>query len=140
MIELRRHYNPLDMGTFGVLAVYGLEFYTIELPWRKNRPNVSCVPEGLYRIQRGMFWGGDGPGGKPDYETFELIDVVGRTFIKFHRAQTVLDLHGCIGIGNALGVSMGRPAVLNSAEGHAQFMRTMKGRDEDQLRIFQYRP
>lgn len=140
MIQLARYYTPLDKGTFGILDAYGLTFYTVELPWRKNRANVSCIPEGTYKLQREMFYGGDGPGGRPDYETFGLAGVVGRTFIKLHVANTAGELQGCIGIGNALGVANGHWAVLHSREAHKTLMRVMgDDRQEDLIRIYQAR-
>jgi hypothetical protein len=38
-----------DQGTLGVLVTTGgFECRTIELPWRDNRRNRSCIPEGQY--------------------------------------------------------------------------------------------
>jgi len=39
-----------DQGTEGILTVPELGFacFTLELPWRGNRPNVSCIPPGTY--------------------------------------------------------------------------------------------
>ena len=39
-------------GTNGALFVNGRFIcFTIELPWRENRRNVSCIPEGRYELQ-----------------------------------------------------------------------------------------
>ncbi len=38
-----------DQGTFGRLYLDNNEaFYTMELPWRDNKSNVSCIPKGTY--------------------------------------------------------------------------------------------
>lgn len=38
-----------DEGTFGdMLIVPEKIFYTAELPWRDNKPNISCLPTGTY--------------------------------------------------------------------------------------------
>lgn len=139
MIELVRYYTPLDKGTFGRLLVAGMEFYTVELPWKNNRVRVSAIPEGLYGLERCMFYGGDGVGGRADYLTYEVLRVYGRTEIKLHRANTAAELQGCIAIGDALDVVNGRWAVLNSTEAHERFMRVMDGRQRDSIRIYQYR-
>ncbi|MFB2121054.1 DUF5675 family protein [Parapedobacter sp. 2B3] len=50
-LVLERGYLP--QGTNGTLFLYGKPIcHTIELPWRNNRRNVSCIPEGRYRLAR----------------------------------------------------------------------------------------
>ena len=46
-------YSP--MGTFGVLTVDDFECYTVERPWLDNKPRESCIPEGVYRLELGMY-------------------------------------------------------------------------------------
>ena len=48
--ELKRIDNG-DYGTLGVLYMPGLTVCTIELPWRENRGNVSCIPIGVYECE-----------------------------------------------------------------------------------------
>lgn len=140
MIELARYYTPRDMGTFGILRLATIEFYTVELPWRRNRVKVSCIPEGTYELHRCMFYGGDGIGGeREDYLTYEVCGVVARSEIKFHIANEVGELAGCIAIGEALGIVRGHWAVLNSRDAIQRFIRAMDGREIDQIRIYQAR-
>ena len=40
------------MGTLGRLTVGDLSLYTIELPWRGNEHNESCIPPGRHDYQR----------------------------------------------------------------------------------------
>ena len=37
-------------ATLGVLKLNMAHspIYTLELPWRENKPNISCIPEGTY--------------------------------------------------------------------------------------------
>src|SRR5699024_10790817 len=43
----------LPGGTNGTLLLRGAPIcHTIELPWRGNRTNVSCIPAGRYRLRR----------------------------------------------------------------------------------------
>jgi Family of unknown function (DUF5675) len=50
-ITLERKYHK--NGTNGVLLFDGVRICdTIELPWRDNKFQVSCIPEGRYRIRK----------------------------------------------------------------------------------------
>lgn len=63
--------------------------YTIELPWRNNEVNRSCIPEGTYVLKR-------------RYSTkfrwhLEIKDVPGRSYILIHPANHAeRELKGCI--------------------------------------------
>jgi hypothetical protein len=51
VLVLHRTYFP--EGTQGMLLLNGeLICYTIELSWIQNSINISCVPEGLYTLQK----------------------------------------------------------------------------------------
>ena len=42
-----------SQGTHGVLLVNGEEIcHTIELPWLQNKRQVSCIPEGSYKLRK----------------------------------------------------------------------------------------
>lgn len=45
-----------DKGLLGTLSMAGAEWefkcLTLELPWRDNRPNISCIPAGTYSAHR----------------------------------------------------------------------------------------
>ncbi len=50
-LELIRTYFP--NGTNGELWCGGqLVCHTIELPWLDNKRGISCIPEGVYRLQK----------------------------------------------------------------------------------------
>ncbi|MFB2118001.1 DUF5675 family protein [Parapedobacter sp. 2B3] len=52
MLALCLHRTYLDGGTNGSISIGGRVIcHTIELPWRDNRRNVSCIPEGRYRLE-----------------------------------------------------------------------------------------
>jgi hypothetical protein len=78
------------MGTSGSLFI-GTSFccYTIKLPWRENKPCLSCIPEGVYPLTRrySRRWGWH----------LAVMDVPGRDFILVHPANHALtELEGCI--------------------------------------------
>lgn len=63
--------------------------HSIELPWKDNKRNISCIPEGRYLIiprvteERSLH--------------FMLADVPDRSHILFHPANNALkELQGCI--------------------------------------------
>ena len=80
-------------GTFGRFG----KWLTVEEEWQGNKPRVSCIPTGVYLCHRTWYHGGG-------YETFEVMDVPGRSRILFHVANTENDLEGCLGIAGQLGV------------------------------------
>ena len=87
-IIINRTYNP--NGTNGILNING-EFicFTIELPWHNNLPQISCIPEGEYKIV---------PRFSKKHGSHLLIkDVPGRALILFHPANNAIkELRGCI--------------------------------------------
>ena len=78
--------------TYGVLVSNDIPLcVTLERPWINNQNNVSCIPEGTYKVSKF-----DSPSkGK----VFLLHDVPNRTMIEIHAANTINDLLGCIGVG-----------------------------------------
>lgn len=127
MITLKRVAGG-DDGTFGVLIEGGTPFaLTCERPWLENRPFVSSIPPGRYRCARTV---------SPHFgETFEVVDVPGRTHILFHVGNTAGDTEGCILVGSSFGVLGGRVAVLSSRQAFGDFMERLRGMDEFTLSI-----
>ena len=66
--------------------------YTLELPWRDNQHNISCVPEGTYPIQ--MF-----PAEHWHRSVPVVMNVPNRSGIEMHVANYTKDVLGCIGFG-----------------------------------------
>lgn len=95
--------------TLGMLRVDGIEhppIYTLELPWKDNRPNISCIPTGVYR--------GGPHNGARFKDVFALQDVPGRAAILIHAGNRTADIQGCILPGMAAGTMHNEPAVLES--------------------------
>lgn len=126
--------NPNDAGTFGRLGPW----VTVEEEWKDNRPRISCIPTGSYVCERSTFHRGG-------YATFEVLDVEGRTLIKFHFANTEEDLLGCIGLGLDLGVLLvtdedsgarvHKLAALSTRAAFEAWMESLEGVDRFVLHI-----
>jgi hypothetical protein len=110
-------------GTFGVFLLNNQAFaVTLELPWAGNQPQISCIPIGKYTCRRRKsvlvasitkgIWD----------NTFEVMDVPGRTAVLFHAGNTITDTHGCVLLAQYFGKLRGDRAVLNSGATFNEFM------------------
>lgn len=88
MLTLKRTYNKYY--TSGVLSLPdGTELCTLELPWRDNEIGKSCIPEGVYTIDRDHT-------GRQQWYRFRNEETSPRTFIEIHPASLLRHLEGCI--------------------------------------------
>jgi hypothetical protein len=87
-LELIRKYFPL--GTTGqIFDQCRLITFSIELPWKDNHAQVSCIPEGRYRIIKRYT--------EHFGQHFAVMGVPGRKDILIHPANdALLELRGCI--------------------------------------------
>jgi len=87
-------FEQVTTHTLGALMVkddngqYFQVCYTLELPFVSNRINVSCIPSGIYRYERGV-----NSKGQP---VIHITNLPGRTYIQIHVANKVSELKGCI--------------------------------------------
>lgn len=87
-LQLVREYHP--DGTNGELLLDGARVcYTIELPWKNNQRQVSCIPEGKYSLRRRY---------TPRFGWHLWVEnVPGRDGILIHAANDALrEIKGCI--------------------------------------------
>lgn len=118
-----------DQGTFGRLVLPNTFFYTGELPWRGNAPNISCIPEAAYEAT--YTW-------SPRFQRmlYLIHPVEGRSGIRKHPANLMGDvalgyrsqLNGCIALGERLGWLGGQKAVLLSSPAVRRFHELMGGK------------
>jgi hypothetical protein len=111
-----------DHGTFGRIVLPGLALFTGELPWRDNRPNLSCVPEAGYNVAWTY---------SPAFKRmmYLLLGTHPRAGIREHSANFMGDrtkglrsqLYGCIALGMRLGWMDGQKALLLSAPAVRRF-------------------
>jgi hypothetical protein len=87
-LKLIRFYH--EKGTNGALFSNGqLVCFTIELPWRGNKSNVSCIPEDIYPVVKRE--------SEHHGNHLWIREVPGRDLILIHKANNAeLQLEGCI--------------------------------------------
>jgi hypothetical protein len=92
-----------DEGTAGVLSFGSSSLFAMELPWRDNIPQKSCIPIGEYTcaIVRSPKFG----------KVYEVKNVPNRSHVLIHSANVAgnsdlgydTQLHGCIAPATRLG-------------------------------------
>lgn len=116
----------LSNHTIGKLYIDGQFFsYSLELPWKQNQVNKSCIPAGTYDL-RSNYSRRFGNG-------YKVQDVAGRTHILIHAGNTVTDTEGCILLGERTGVLLksGKEAVLVSKRTVNRFAALLDGSECD---------
>ena len=86
-----------DKSTIGKLFIQGEMFCdTLENPWKNNVRNISCIPEGEYKVRLRL----PRESATRDYLHLLVQDVPDRSYILFHIGNTAKDTSGCILVGN----------------------------------------
>lgn len=115
-----------DQGTEGILLAGEFNCKTLELPWRDNRKQISCIPQGKYKvnIRNSNKYG----------RVYWVRKVPNRTYILIHSGNYAGDVSkgfkshvmGCILLGQKLGFLAGQRAVLNSRITVRRFVEEMR--------------
>ena len=87
-----------DDGTqfLGELTTNEFSAKTMELSWKLNLKNISCIPRGLYTCRWTWSW-------KFMRYTYEVLNVPNRSGIRIHAGNFWFTLQGCIALGNKYG-------------------------------------
>jgi hypothetical protein len=112
-----------DQGTQGVLILpEGVFCNTLELPWRENKPKISCIPCGEFDVKIRQ---------SPRFGTiYEVQDVPDRRYILIHSGNLAGDVtkgyrshvEGCILLGKYFGTLDSQLAILYSRPTVREFM------------------
>lgn len=95
-VDLIRICEHKEHGTFGVMVYQNAPICpTVELPWKDNKRNVSCIPPNRYLVT--PFTRSNGG------DAYLLNDVPGRSSILIHVANMAKELKGCIAPGTGFG-------------------------------------
>lgn len=113
-----------EHATFGLLrdAERNRLCVTLELPWKDNAHDVSCIPAGTYTAHRRF-------SPKHHCEVFELDGVPDRANIELHIGNFAHDSLGCILLGDKYGSFEGERGILGSRVAFERFMSAMAGTD-----------
>lgn len=112
---LLRRLTTSDQGTLGLLQFGAEQVRTLELPWRDNKPQRSCIPAGEYTcaIVNSPKFG----------RVYGVRNVPNRSAVLIHPANLAGDvdlgfdtqLHGCIAPCERTGVMRNSKGVLQLA-------------------------
>ena len=97
--ELIRKYG--EKQTLGWLTVMDdndkpiMSKLTLELPWKDNKRNISCIPEGVYWVKKRK--ASESPTKK--YDHFIIENVPNRSYCLWHGGNYNTQIQGCILIG-----------------------------------------
>jgi len=126
-----------DQGTNGFLEVNGFKCAVLELPWRGNKRNCSCIPDGVYHcVLRNS----------PKFGlTYHITNVPNRSYILIHSGNVAGDetlgyrthTNGCILLGKYTGILHNQKAVLVSRR-TLRLFREYIDTNEFELEIFNY--
>ncbi len=84
-------------STIGKLFINGESYCdTLENPYINNERNISCIPEGQYKVRLRLAR----ESATRDYLHLLVQDVPNRSYILFHIGNTAKDTSGCILVGN----------------------------------------
>jgi len=103
-----------DQGTEGLLVSDDFTCRTLELPWRKNQKQISCIPPGEYNVDIRL--------SNKYGRIYWVRNVPNRTYILIHSGNYAGDVKkgfkshvmGCILLGKKSGYLGGQVAILNS--------------------------
>lgn len=131
-------YTP--QGTFGVIrvpTVDGKKFscYTVERRWKENKQNISCIPEGWYPLRKRESPIVERTSNEKYTEGWEICNVLNRTFIMIHPANTIKGLKGCVAPGKELGFIYGMWAVTDSVNTFYELMEALNVRKEWEIKV-----
>jgi hypothetical protein len=112
-------------GAFGVLQALqvppGQDGIPLALTCERTYPLPDTahgqfikIPAGRHRCTRDYYY-------KGRHETYE-VHVAGHARLLFHKGNAETDAEGCVLVGRRFGLLRGKPAILESAQGFADFM------------------
>ena len=122
MMNITRHHYT-NQCIIGKLEIGDYTCYTLELPWRNNKRNISCIPPRKYKCRQRRY-------NKGGYQAIELVDVPDRSHIMIHKGNFPNDVKGCVCVGTV--VDYNRPAVFNSKVAFDLLMEYFEDLSEEQ--------
>lgn len=97
LIERYDHGPKQTLGRLFVLDDEDFSLYdchSLELPWKNNARNISCIPEGSYHVEKRY--------SRKFKHHFHVTGVESRSFILIHIGNFNTEIRGCILVGKDL--------------------------------------
>ena len=128
-------FENTEQGTFGLISINGICFQSLELPYKDNKPNISCIPKGEYICKIRY---------SPSFKRklYCLQNVKDRSYILIHGANFAGDkskgyqshLAGCIALGKSKGIANNKfgnkqRCIFNSQQALREFMDITDNKD-----------
>jgi hypothetical protein len=118
LIRIER-FQKTGNSTIGRISVNGQFIgYTLELPWKNNANEISCIPTGQYPVAFR-----NDPGSKYKYRHLHVRNVPGRQWILVHKGNFPKDTLGCI----LPGLTFSPDYVGESSIAFRKLMNTLEG-------------
>ena len=130
ILTIRRFVPEQTVATYGVFIYEKYPFaVTLELPDKGNHPDISCIPTGEYICK---------PYSSEKYHaTWQIIGVPNRTLILIHKGNFLLDIKGCVAVGEKF-TDINKDGIQDigeSNEGFEEFRKIVDGETEFKLVI-----
>lgn len=103
VVKLNRFYSDQKQSLGLLSCIKGMQVFiakTLELPWKANLPDVSCIPADRYLVKWTKSPRLSRIAGHDVY-TYEILNVPYRSGIRMHSANFFFQLLGCIALGAA---------------------------------------
>lgn len=117
-----------DTGTTGKFFLKpSLHIYSMEPPDRGNKPEISRINPGKYRLE---------PWNSPHFgKCYRFVSVLGHVDVLLHKGNwggdkalgLKSDTKGCVMVGNAIGELAGQKCILNSKDAFDRLMADLDG-------------
>jgi len=129
-VELVRLEEDYDNGTFGVLKINKEIFcMTLEPRDELNAKGISSIPAQQYTCRR--YTSDKYP------DTFQVMNVPGRSSILFHAGNAQKDTEGCILLGSSFNKLKNDRTIINSGITFNKFLMELEGYKEFTLTIIE---
>lgn len=116
MLNIKLHrFSNVNLGNVGFLVMDDRVLcHTLELPWKGNMRNVSCIPPGTYTVEKFV--------SSKFGRCFRLPFVPNRSGILIHAGNTRDDTQGCILVGQSSDLSTGRVNYSRAALAYLDYL------------------
>lgn len=106
IIKLKRFYY--EVGTLGIIEIGENLIFTLELPYKNNERNVSCIDEGKYKLTR--------YNSNKFKDCFKVNDVKNRSDILIHSGNSLNNTRGCILVGCGINFNDDKALILSDSK------------------------